>query len=449
MEECEQEWLFGSRGVFNSSSGECICPEGYSGKDDWGEFGSCHVDVELALTIKKAFLGLCALQVALVLILLRNTNKNWGFTFFELPSIPWIKYGSKDGSDGGDVNLEETGSVIEASDLSKTVGENDISQQGNSSYPDGRTRYKICCFVLQGHHIFITPEYVTGSMIQNLRLERDYQRKKGALVSMNIFVSWGCFFFAIMIFQVGDDPWRKYDEDVFRRTFIGFLLTCLSTAIFASFYYLVMSLYKTLPSVRLYGKLLNMSFLLAARPALVFHVGIFAILSVFILGLVFLTLLPVMYLEYQSQFNIVFLCWSVIVILIFAIIFTVLLLEIRRTFNQMIEVLHPKTSGSSNLAVRIQLRSNEKENEIEHCKRGRNLANLFLLFGWLAAVIGGSIIIVMLVFWLRYSYLTLPALASVILILSVVVSFLLNFTDGGLLPVKERRPTNLPVSRSL
>lgn len=51
------------------------------------------MDVELALTIKKAFLGLCALQVALVLILLRNTNKNWGFTFFELPSIPWIKYG--------------------------------------------------------------------------------------------------------------------------------------------------------------------------------------------------------------------------------------------------------------------------------------------------------------------------------------------------------------------
>lgn len=48
FENCERDWLLGARGVCNATINgtlECICPEFYSGNDDWERFNdSCQVD---------------------------------------------------------------------------------------------------------------------------------------------------------------------------------------------------------------------------------------------------------------------------------------------------------------------------------------------------------------------------------------------------------------------
>jgi len=50
-ESCETDSLFGSRGVCNLTSLECICPDGYSGRDDRLNYNDCHVNLSLQRTM--------------------------------------------------------------------------------------------------------------------------------------------------------------------------------------------------------------------------------------------------------------------------------------------------------------------------------------------------------------------------------------------------------------
>ena len=54
--ECERQWLGGSAGVCNNVTGLCDCPPGFSGRDVWQRFNSCHIRENVIAIVNLAFL---------------------------------------------------------------------------------------------------------------------------------------------------------------------------------------------------------------------------------------------------------------------------------------------------------------------------------------------------------------------------------------------------------
>jgi len=44
---CEESWFLASAGVCDVATGECLCPDGYSGRDDWASFNDCRINEDL------------------------------------------------------------------------------------------------------------------------------------------------------------------------------------------------------------------------------------------------------------------------------------------------------------------------------------------------------------------------------------------------------------------
>ena len=85
-DDCETDgWWLGAKGncsvltngssVNGSSSmyAVCMCPEGYSGEDDWGSWGDCHVPVHVQSFVCHAIIALGFVQMALLTYAILHT----------------------------------------------------------------------------------------------------------------------------------------------------------------------------------------------------------------------------------------------------------------------------------------------------------------------------------------------------------------------------------------
>lgn len=80
VEECEREWFLGVPGVCNTTFGECSCPEGFSGRDDWTRYSSCNVNGEVALAFHALALGASCLDAVVILVSFVWYSTREGFT---------------------------------------------------------------------------------------------------------------------------------------------------------------------------------------------------------------------------------------------------------------------------------------------------------------------------------------------------------------------------------
>lgn len=85
IQDCEREWILGRRGFCNETLEICICPEGFSGVDDWKVFSSCNVNESLRQGIHILALTASAIDVVLMLVSLIWFSTREGFTPDPLP----------------------------------------------------------------------------------------------------------------------------------------------------------------------------------------------------------------------------------------------------------------------------------------------------------------------------------------------------------------------------
>lgn len=62
-EDCETDWFLGVAGICLEDNQTCLCPEGYSGRDDWVITQTCHVNESAVLTFHKFIFSVCLLAV--------------------------------------------------------------------------------------------------------------------------------------------------------------------------------------------------------------------------------------------------------------------------------------------------------------------------------------------------------------------------------------------------
>lgn len=80
VKDCEFDLFIGSRGVCNFTLGVCICPSGFSGRDDWSLFNSCHVSDKVSNEFHIVALTLCLVDAVLILFSLFYFSSKVGFT---------------------------------------------------------------------------------------------------------------------------------------------------------------------------------------------------------------------------------------------------------------------------------------------------------------------------------------------------------------------------------
>jgi hypothetical protein len=79
---CESsEWLLGVAGVCNVTSGKCLCPLGYDGKDDFEDFNDCHINAAVRFAFHSMVFTLSLLVVLLSGLGLVYTSRRGGGVF--------------------------------------------------------------------------------------------------------------------------------------------------------------------------------------------------------------------------------------------------------------------------------------------------------------------------------------------------------------------------------
>jgi len=70
---CEKSWALGTAGQCNVATGECVCPDGFSGRDDWAAFNDCRINEDF----RRGFW-----IIALVINCIAFSSSIYAFAFF-------------------------------------------------------------------------------------------------------------------------------------------------------------------------------------------------------------------------------------------------------------------------------------------------------------------------------------------------------------------------------
>ena len=78
--ECERsDWIIGVAGTCNNVTGLCDCPEGFTGRDVWASFESCHIPIDLATTLNRAYVVADGVTSIIIFCILVYVFIKWQF----------------------------------------------------------------------------------------------------------------------------------------------------------------------------------------------------------------------------------------------------------------------------------------------------------------------------------------------------------------------------------
>lgn len=210
--ECERTtWIIGVAGTCNNVTGLCECPPGFTGKDVWENFNSCHIPEDLIRILNVVYLVAVVIASAIV------------FGIIVYVFIKWQFYSSI------------MDSLRSAADRSQSVGSRSKSlpAEGNAERPS-------------------RPKPVA-------HVSKRRRQILGALIMMFLYPVFSIPYAAL---NVLDPPIYRYE-----LPWVADMTLAISISFLYSGYWLVLYIYyKSLPDLRMIGKLMHLKSIFIERP---------------------------------------------------------------------------------------------------------------------------------------------------------------------------------------
>jgi hypothetical protein len=285
---CETARWFGVAGVCNNATGRCDCPEGYSGEDDWGYYASCHVPVVKQRIIWTVHLGLHA-----ALTLVAVAGMLWLAYHWNFMSAPRLSRRLSHGVESASLPHFD-GSESPSRTKSASARKNSLVSHGTGvdKHVWRRQRDTLCLLSLV------------------------------LLFSTCGLVYVGSFFAGVFRFEY---VWYK-----------DAALALAAPSVICSLWGAVYVWYRSLPSLRLYGRLFQFRSLLIDYPRAVRNVTFLMIAAMFVTSVGTLFVVPrvtrdPVALERANNFLCVFVMLDLVA---FCLLFTSLLALLHRIFTE-------------------------------------------------------------------------------------------------------------------
>lgn len=210
-EDCEREdWIVGVPGVCNNFTGVCDCPVGFSGRDIWHVYNSCHIPDRGIALFNDVFLGLTALTIAFNLFAL---------SLIVLKVNPFPTFQRRHG----------TFSSLTQSVASGSHQEGSLSQESQSKKPASQVTLKRTNFL--------------------------QTRRKWMIRALLLFVFFPLFILPYSVLNSLEPPIFRYDANFVIDVSLGLGIACF----YMGFWLVMYIYYNSLPDVCLLGKLLKLN----------------------------------------------------------------------------------------------------------------------------------------------------------------------------------------------
>mmetsp|Transcript_5708 Transcript_5708/g.6590 ORF Transcript_5708/g.6590 Transcript_5708/m.6590 type:complete len:534 (+) Transcript_5708:224-1825(+) len=440
--ECETVWQFGAAGIWDESSQTCSCPIGFSGRDEWKQFQSCHVD-ELIATVLRIF-AMASSATVILTSLMAYAGQAHRWNFAEKPKVPVPRRLSK-------LTRKSVGNGIQNSpDIETTQSSPEFStKHGSKKYtlpikdPDQgeKEESEVDFWDMDGQieevpepapvipeetptmGLFKKPKRQSSFMshAESRRYIRDWRRKRSTLFVYIWFFGYGIASFVYLIPMETSSP-----------TFRGNLLQNIGLALAAAqilcgFFAMVLAWYNTLPSVTMYGKLLKINPFFVRYPRFVYFATSFMSYVVFIGSLLLLVVIPEINESLADLCDRLFLVFVLVVLLLFLILATFVSASVKKIFRQMISVTKKKANSL--------LRDDSVGDDLATYESALITARLSLIGSYIAWIVATVSFALILINDTRYMYIMFNMIILLAGIACVVTIYIFSLrTDGGLAP---------------
>eukprot|EP00511_Aplanochytrium_stocchinoi_P009415 CAMPEP_0204866484 /NCGR_PEP_ID=MMETSP1348-20121228/17770_1 /ASSEMBLY_ACC=CAM_ASM_000700 /TAXON_ID=215587 /ORGANISM="Aplanochytrium stocchinoi, Strain GSBS06" /LENGTH=407 /DNA_ID=CAMNT_0052018399 /DNA_START=132 /DNA_END=1352 /DNA_ORIENTATION=- len=361
--DCEKEWKFGSAGSWNETTETCNCPDGFSGRDDWKEFASCHVDENLADILRMTATASSAFLVALAGYAFIREAVKWDFARVPSPNVSrrFSKKINKNSSvDNGKKSKETSLKNLNSAATNSPTDSNITNVRISKGYTipikekdeeDNNEETEVDFWDLDAEVTEVAPEpeklargespalgfwkkpIRQSSMMtvaESRRFIREWRRKRSTLFVFLWFLGYGVV--SLLYFVPFIMPVPQFRGNLIQN--VGLALA--ASQVLTGYYALIVTWYDTLPSVRLYGNLLKMNPLFIKYPRLVYRAVTLMALFIFFTDISLLVIIPAVDESLTDICNDAFLISISGFLFIFLIIASMVSHSVRKVFRQMI-----------------------------------------------------------------------------------------------------------------
>jgi hypothetical protein len=313
----------------------CQCPSGFSGSDDWAEYGDCHVKMSLQRALWIANIAMSAV------VLVTAAGGLVFLVFFWDFAPPALRRGSSALAHfGGRSKHSHAGGKKSASGSSNESPSAWPSSPVSNSPPDSTD----AVVAVAAPALADAPEPINRSE-QKLR-RRKLNRQRITLLSLLLLVIWGgCMEIYYWPFLFGQTRAGHF-------WYQDLAAACATNSLFVALWFFFWTWYGNLPSLRLYGRLFGVDSILIRRPQLIkamvaCRVVIINVVTVLLLG--GLDIVGVNAPSQRALLDRLFLWWCCALSVDFAVNSLVLCAVLGKLFDQLVslstEALHRGVTG--------------------------------------------------------------------------------------------------------
>jgi hypothetical protein len=309
----------------------CQCPSGYSGSDDWADYGDCHVKTSLQRALWIANIAMSAVVLLVAVGGLVFLIFFWDF------APPSLRRGSSALAHFGGKKSKSSGS-------SSASPSGWPSPRSNDAPPSSTDA--VVVVAAPAPALGDTPEPLNRSE-QKLR-RRKLNRQRITLLSLLLLAIWGgCMIIYYVPFLFGKTRAGQF-------WYQDLAAACATNSLFVALWFFFWTWYSNLPSLRLYGRLFGVDSVLIRRPRLIKTMIVSRVVVINAVTVLLLGGLDIVGLNAPSQralLDIIFLWWCFALSVDFAVNALVLCAVLGKLFDQLAslskEALHRGVTGGS------------------------------------------------------------------------------------------------------
>jgi hypothetical protein len=315
----------------------CQCPSGYSGSDDWADYGDCHVKTSLQRALWIANIAMSA-----VVLLVAVGGLVFLIFFWDFAPDSLRRGSSALAHFGGRSKHSHAGGKSKSSGSSNESPSGWPSPRSNDAPPSSTD----AVVVVAAPALADTPEPLNRSE-QKLR-RRKLNRQRITLLSLLLLAIWGgCMIIYYVPFLFGKTRAGHF-------WYQDLAAACATNSLFVALWFFFWTWYSNLPSLRLYGRLFGVDSVLIRRPQLIKAMIVSRVVVINVVTVLLLGGLDIVGLNAPSQralLDNIFLWWCCALSVDFAVNALVLCAVLGKLFDQLAslskEALHRGVTGGS------------------------------------------------------------------------------------------------------